>query len=220
MHKTLIAALLLASSASAQDDASFLEQVLSAEVIELNFLWGKDAPVMPLNPPYTVALHTSHKETDGMVPGRLLRGRDDVHERAARGSHDRRESVTSRPAESSTAARTRRRARARPASPPAVIEEYPKEKFVNRGVLLDVARYKGVEVLASDYVITDTDLEETARAQGVEIAAGDSVLIHTGTRQVLRHAIVRGTWDRPRASARPPPAGWPRRTCSSSAPTT
>jgi kynurenine formamidase len=60
------------------------------------------------------------------------------------------------------------------------IEVYPKERFINRAVLLDVARFKNVEALAAGYEITADDLEATAKAEGVEIQAGDSVLIRTG----------------------------------------
>jgi kynurenine formamidase len=60
------------------------------------------------------------------------------------------------------------------------IEAYPKERFVNRGVLLDVARFKNMDALAPGYEITADDLEATARSQGVEIQPGDSVLIRTG----------------------------------------
>jgi kynurenine formamidase len=49
-----------------------------------------------------------------------------------------------------------------------------------RGVLLDVARAKGVTMLEDTYVITDADLAAAVDAQGVEIRAGDAVLIHTG----------------------------------------
>jgi len=60
------------------------------------------------------------------------------------------------------------------------IEAYPKERFINRAVLLDVARFKNVDALAPGQEITAADLEATANAQGVEILAGDSVLIRTG----------------------------------------
>jgi kynurenine formamidase len=49
-----------------------------------------------------------------------------------------------------------------------------------RGVLLDIAGLKGVDMLAVDYVITPADLEAALRQQGVSIAPGDAVLIHTG----------------------------------------
>jgi len=60
------------------------------------------------------------------------------------------------------------------------IEKYPREKLVNRGVLLDVARHKGVSALDAGYEITAADLEATAAAQRVEVREGDSVLIRTG----------------------------------------
>ncbi|HEY7547815.1 MAG TPA: cyclase family protein, partial [Blastocatellia bacterium] len=60
------------------------------------------------------------------------------------------------------------------------IENYPKDKLVNRAVLLDVARAKGVDSLAPGQEITAADLEATAKSEGVEIRQGDSVLIRTG----------------------------------------
>ena len=53
-------------------------------------------------------------------------------------------------------------------------------RSITRGVLLDVARYKGVDNLASGYVITVADLEGTAKAQNVEVGRGDALLIRTG----------------------------------------
>ena len=52
--------------------------------------------------------------------------------------------------------------------------------IVSRGVLIDVARYKGVEQLPPTYEITVADLTGALARQRVEIAAGDVVLIHTG----------------------------------------
>jgi kynurenine formamidase len=60
------------------------------------------------------------------------------------------------------------------------IEAYPKERFINHAVLLDVARFKSVDALAPGQEITAGDLEATAKAEGVEIQPGDSVLIRTG----------------------------------------
>src|SRR5262249_40321961 len=60
------------------------------------------------------------------------------------------------------------------------IETYPKERFINRAVLLDVARFKNVEALAPGQEITAEDLEATAKSEGVDIQQGDSVLIRTG----------------------------------------
>jgi len=53
-------------------------------------------------------------------------------------------------------------------------------QILGRGVLLDVARAKGVDALAPNTVITPQDLDDTARAQGVTITEGDIVIIRTG----------------------------------------
>ena len=49
-----------------------------------------------------------------------------------------------------------------------------------RGVLIDIAAFKGVEMLAIDYEITVQDLQDALARQGVSIGQGDAVLIHTG----------------------------------------
>ena len=45
--------------------------------------------------------------------------------------------------------------------------------MVGRGVLLDVAAYKGADPLPVDYWISTEDLQNTAKAQNVEIRKGD-----------------------------------------------
>ena len=54
------------------------------------------------------------------------------------------------------------------------------EPMVRRGVLLDVARHRGVEVLDGGYEITPEDLEATAAADGVQVRSGDVVLVRSG----------------------------------------
>ena len=49
-----------------------------------------------------------------------------------------------------------------------------------RGVLIDVAAYKGVETLPDTYEITVEDLEGALKKQGTTLQAGDAVLINTG----------------------------------------
>ena len=49
-----------------------------------------------------------------------------------------------------------------------------------RGVLVDVAGLKGVDVLPVDYEIRVADLEAALAKEHVSIGAGDAVLIHTG----------------------------------------
>ena len=49
-----------------------------------------------------------------------------------------------------------------------------------RGVLLDVARWKGVDILPPHYAITADDLDGCARADRVVVQAGDVLLVRTG----------------------------------------
>ena len=52
--------------------------------------------------------------------------------------------------------------------------------IVTRGVLLDVAGYKGVQRLQGGYEITLADVQGTLKRQKVQIGSGDVVLVHTG----------------------------------------
>jgi kynurenine formamidase len=52
--------------------------------------------------------------------------------------------------------------------------------FVARGVLLDIARLKGVECLGAGYAITVEDLEAAEKRQGVRVQGGDILLVRTG----------------------------------------
>src|SRR5262245_30019154 len=55
-----------------------------------------------------------------------------------------------------------------------------KSRIAGRGVLLDVARVKGVRALEPGYAITIADLEATAAAEKVEVLPGDILLVRTG----------------------------------------
>ncbi len=52
--------------------------------------------------------------------------------------------------------------------------------IVTRGVLIDVAAYKGVAMLDGGYEITEADLRGALDRQGIRISTGDVALIHTG----------------------------------------
>jgi kynurenine formamidase len=70
--------------------------------------------------------------------------------------------------------------------------EKTKNKMVGRGVLLDVARYKGVDSLDDGYGITNEDLYETAKKQKTELKRGDYVIVRTGMMERCQKA---GSWD-------------------------
>jgi kynurenine formamidase len=52
--------------------------------------------------------------------------------------------------------------------------------LVGRGVLLDIAKYKGVERLEPGYAITPRDLDGAAAREGVEVRSGDILVVRTG----------------------------------------
>lgn len=56
--------------------------------------------------------------------------------------------------------------------------------IVSRGVLLDVARAKGLDRLPGDHAVTPEDLDEAAEFAGLTIESGDIVLVRTGQMQV------------------------------------
>ncbi|MGI5398260.1 cyclase family protein [Streptomyces sp. CA-135486] len=56
--------------------------------------------------------------------------------------------------------------------------------IVSRGVLLDVARAKGLDRLPGDHAVTPEDLDEAAEFAGLTIGSGDIVLVRTGQIQV------------------------------------
>lgn len=169
----------LSSQTRREAATSLINTIKAARVIELNFVWDRSSPLLGLNPPYSLGLHTSHKQTKGMIPG-LAFAADMIFFSGQHGSpnldalgHISKDQklfggIDAQSNEDAAGLLQ------------LGIEAYPKDRLVNRGVLLDVARFKKVEALAPGQEITADDLEATAKAQGVEIRQGDSVLIRTG----------------------------------------
>lgn len=52
--------------------------------------------------------------------------------------------------------------------------------LMTRGVLIDVAGLKGVDILPDTYEITVPDLEQALQRQNMTLQPGDAVIIHTG----------------------------------------
>jgi kynurenine formamidase len=56
--------------------------------------------------------------------------------------------------------------------------------FVCRGVLIDIAAYKGVDILPASDHINVADVEGALERQGIEVREGDAVIFRTGYMQV------------------------------------
>ena len=69
---------------------------------------------------------------------------------------------------------------------------------ISRGVLLDAARFKGVDWMEPGEYVTPDELEEISRQQGVTVGKGDILLVRTGHHK-----------RRMEAGTRPVSDGWP-----------
>ncbi|RBY79381.1 cyclase family protein [Blastococcus sp. TF02-09] len=67
----------------------------------------------------------------------------------------------------------------------ASVQPIAERGIVGRGVLLDMARFRGQETLDKGETFTHEDLQECARAQGVEIQARDILIIRTNFLQLF-----------------------------------
>ena len=160
--------------------ANLISSLKSVRVIELNFIWDRNSPLLGLNPPFTLGLQTGHKQTSGMIPGGIAFAADMMFFSGQHGSPN-----IDALGHISDNMKLFGGADAGASEGPTGlltlgIENYPKERFINRAVLLDVARFKNVEALSAGQEITAADLEATAKSEGVELQPGDSVLIRTG----------------------------------------
>lgn len=52
--------------------------------------------------------------------------------------------------------------------------------LMSRGILIDIAALKGVDMLDQDYMISAGDLQQALARQGVSLNPGDAVIINTG----------------------------------------
>lgn len=160
--------------------ADFINAMKQARIIELNFVWDRNSPLLGLNPPFSIGLHTSHAQTKGIIPGGIAFAADMMFFSGQHGSPN--VDALGHISDNMKLFGGADAAASEGASGLLTlgIEAYPKARFVNRAVLLDVARFKNVDALAAGQEITAEDLEATAKAEGVEIKPGDSVIIRTG----------------------------------------
>ena len=78
--------------------------------------------------------------------------------------------------------------------------EHTIKKMVGRGILLDMARFKGVDHLENGYAISNQELDDCATAQGLSVSTGDFVIIRTGYQERF---LSSGDWQGHSFSAAP-----------------
>ena len=161
------------------ETSRLLDALRAARIVELNFVWDSQSPLLGFNSPFAMSLSATHKATAGMIPGMAFAG-DMMYFSGQHGAP----TIDALGHVSSNGKLYGGLDATASEGPQGLlklgIETYPRERLVNRGVLLDVARAKRLDALAPGQEVTGEDLEAAAAAQGVEIRAGDSVLIRTG----------------------------------------
>lgn len=81
-------------------------------------------------------------------------------------------------------------------------------EFASRGVLLDVARHKGVDQLADGYAISVADLEATEEEEGVRVGEGDILVLRTGQMFDTKDFTDWSAFDRPEPGLHWETAAW------------
>ncbi len=64
--------------------------------------------------------------------------------------------------------------------PPAILQHRVVPPLIGRGVLIGMAKHKGVDAMAAGDLISRDDIQAAAKAQGVTFKDGDIILFHTG----------------------------------------
>jgi kynurenine formamidase len=194
-----LAVLCLASSAPvlADDDSGsareLLRAVKKARLIDLSHTWDKHSPIASVNPTYSFALEATHANSISMFDGHLSFTSEVMHWSGQHGApsidaigHIGRDgklfggldafAATSNPDGIGTGTNH--------VGANLAIDQYPTDLLVNRGILLDVARFvrgdsSPLDALTQKEITADL-LERTAKHQGVKLKKGDTVFIRTG----------------------------------------
>jgi kynurenine formamidase len=191
----IAAALAMAGSARADGRSGrnddFIRSVQKARIFDLSHTWDENSPIAGVNPPFAMELAATHANTRGTFGdgGQLSftseimkwsgqHGAPSIDAIGHIGYNGKLFGGVDAAASTSNPLGLGRSG----VGAHLDIAHYPKELLVNRGVLLDVARFVqgNSSALPKDFAITDEHLADTAHHQGVKLKRGDTVLIRTG----------------------------------------
>jgi kynurenine formamidase len=188
----------LALAEARADDApsgsdAFISSVRNARLFDLSHTWDENSPIAGVNPPYSMELNATHAGTRGTFDpdGQLSFTSEVQHWSGQHGApsidaigHIGHNGLLFGGIDAAEATSDTRGIGRSGVGANLDIAHYPTELLVNRGVLLDVARFlhphHKADPLPPAFNITAEHLAETARYQGVTIRRGDTVLIRTG----------------------------------------
>jgi len=189
--------LALAGSAARAEESSdrteeFIDSVQRAKIFDLSHTWDENSPIASVNPPYDMSLAATHQGTRGTFGdgGKLSftsetqtwSGQHGAPSIDAIGHIGRNGKLFGGIDAAASTADSRGLGRSGVGAHLDIVH-YPKKLLVNRGVLLDVARFINGgkdDPLPPAFDITEKHLAQTAQRQRVRIRRGDTVLIRTG----------------------------------------
>ena len=171
----------------------FIRDVKQARLFDLSFTWDENSPIAGVNPPFSMFLNATHAGTRGSFGdgGQLSFTSEIMQWSGQHGApsldalgHIGHNGLLFGGVDAAAATSDTRGIGRGPGGVGAHLDvaHYRTDKLVNRGVLLDVARFlRGdSDPLDAGFEITAKHLAQTAAAQRVKIERGDTVLIRTG----------------------------------------
>ena len=168
---------------------NFIRDVKQARLFDLSFTWDENSPIASVNPGFSMVLNATHASTIGSFDGHLSFTSEIMQWSGQHGApsidaigHIGRDGKLFGGVDAFAATSDTRGIGRSGIGAHLAIDHYPKELLVNRGVLLDVARFVQGDLspLPATFEVTAQLLADTARAQRVSLEPGDTILIRTG----------------------------------------
>src|SRR5262245_22869464 len=168
---------------------NFIRDVKQSRLFDLSFTWDENSPIASVNPSFSMELVATHENTIGSFDGHLSFTAEVMHWSGQHGApsfdaigHIGRDGKLFGGVDAVAATSDSRGIGRSGVGAHLDIDHYPKDLLVNRGVLLDVARFVqgNQSPLPGAFEITAQHLADTANAQRVSLEPGDTVLIRTG----------------------------------------
>src|SRR5262245_33745280 len=158
----------------------FIREVTGARIFDLSSPWDENSPIASVNPPYSSSLVSTHASTRGQfgdggqlsfaAESQMWSGQHGAPSIDAIG-HIGRNGKLFGGVDAAAATADVRGIGRNGVGAQLDIDHYPKGILVNRGVMLDVARFVNGDLspLPQQFEITAKHLGDTAKAQGVDI---------------------------------------------------
>ncbi len=172
-------------------DAALWTMIRKARVIDLSHTWDAKSPIAGVNPPYSFSLAATHAATRGTFGDeRQLSFTSEIMSWSGQHGapsidaigHIGRDGKLFGGVDAAAATTDPNGLGASGTGAHLAIDKFPNDLLINRGVLLDVARWVQGDSspLPPTFEITAAHLKDAARRQHVRLRKGDTVFIRTG----------------------------------------